>query len=122
MIINTNHYHYRLRVKHCMIFLGTFLIWIGCLVSYLSSSKQKLNEKIMGKLPSWSTFIACLLLAIYSFSYHYGVVVAVLMTLLLVMAMWLFLVIFSSHKNNKVMLVSTFGFSLFSGILVLGVR
>ncbi|RPA32821.1 hypothetical protein EGC77_05455 [Shewanella psychromarinicola] len=92
------------------------------MLSYLSSNKQKLNKKNIKKLPAWSLFAMCILLATYCFTYRYGLVVAALNSVLLIMTMWLLLVIVSSHINHKLMLVGTLGISLFSGVILLGIR
>jgi hypothetical protein len=105
-----------------MIFIGIYLLWIGCLLSYLSSNKQKLNKKHIKKLPAWSLFTVCLLLATYCFTYRYDLVVSMLNTVLLVMTMWLLLVIFSSHINRRLVLVGTLGMSLFTSVVLIGMK
>ena len=102
-----------------MVFLGVSLLWIGCLFSYLSSNKQKLNKKYIKKSTAWLVFSVCLLLATYCFSYRYGLVVSMLNSLLLVMAMWLLLVIAAPHINHRLVLAGSLGISFFSGIRLL---
>lgn len=104
-----------------MVFLGVSLLWIACLLSYLSSNKQKLTHISITKTSAWLLFSVCLLLATYCFTYRYGLVVAVLNSVLLVMVMWLLLVIFASHIHHKLTLTGVLGMSFFSSVMLLGV-
>lgn len=105
-----------------MVFLGVFFLWVGCLISYLSSNKQKLKNNSLGKIPAWLLFSVCLMLATYCFTYSYGLVVSMLNTVMLVMTMWLLLVIFSSHINRRLVLVATLGMSLFTSVVLIGIK
>lgn len=105
-----------------MVFLGVSFLWLGCLISYLSSNKQNLNKNNISKFPAWLLFSISLFLATYCFTYRYGLMVSVLNTVLLVMAMWLLLVIFSAHINHKLVLVGTVGMSVFTSIFLIGIK
>jgi len=73
-------------------FLAVLLIYIGCLVVFLSSKQQQVKIKRLSKKLSWSIFFVAMIAGITIFSQKQLVVVACLLTLTNVMAIWIFLV------------------------------
>lgn len=103
-----------------MIFVGVFLLWVGCFFSYLSSNKQKLIYKSTSKFVAWLAYMLTLGLAIFALSIPLGWLVSVLISLLLTMVMWLLLVVVSSHARERGVLIFLLGTMLFPSLFLLG--
>ncbi|MCK8044634.1 hypothetical protein MSG37_07035 [Shewanella sp. 1CM18E] len=103
-----------------MIFVGVFLLWLGCFASYLSSNKQKLIYKSTSKFVAWLGYVIALSLAVFGLTTHFGWLVSILISLLLTMAMWLLLVVLAAHAKERSILVFAIGAAIFPSIFLLG--
>lgn len=100
--------------------LIVLLIWTGCLLLYLTSSKQQLLNTYFPKLFAWLGFVLFQGLAVYYLSRFFDPITTGLIWLMLLMCIWIGLTLIASHLTSRICLVSTLGISFFSLIMLLG--
>ena len=100
--------------------LAVLLIWLGCLVVFLASSRQKLLKKPLNRKLSWIAFAASLTLGSVLFSAEYGGVIAAIVVLTLVMVIWPLMVFSHGHLKMKLLPFSCGGAALAVALVQLG--
>ncbi|MFD1216807.1 hypothetical protein [Microbulbifer celer] len=100
--------------------LAGALIFGGCLLTYLASSRQRLLAKPFARKPAWGLFAAVQMLAWVILAGIYPPFSAALLVLTLVMSVWIGLVLVSAHMTGRPLLVGSMGLVLFSLIMVTG--
>lgn len=101
--------------------LIVLLIWAGCLLPYLASTRQQLLPVQVPKAVAWAGFCILQLLAVFGFSYFYDAIAASLIVLMFVMCMWVGLTIVAAHLSRRLVLVCTIAIVFFSLITLTGV-
>lgn len=115
-----------IRIRYTYVSMMKFLIilcaWIGCLLPYLSSSKQQLISHQLSKPLAWSAFTLLQGLAIVGLAKFYGTIAACLIWLMLVTCMWVGLTLLASHLSQRLLLVGTLGVCFFSLVTLCGIN
>ena len=101
--------------------LLVLVIWLGCLLPYLSSARQQLINTSIPRLPAWIAFIILQSLAAYGLSYFYTPLVTGLIILMLVMCMWIGFVLIAAHLSKRLLLVCTLTAGFFCLIFLTGI-
>lgn len=98
------------------------LMWIGALVTYLSSQSQQLTSSFIPKVFAWPLLIAFTVLSTYLLSYQYGIATSVLLNISALLLSWIALILIAGHWRLKVFPVTSLGiviaiiFSQFGGV------
>lgn len=71
-----------------MLMISSFILWIGCLLVYISSPQQKLLPTPISKVVSYPIFLVLVLTSWFALSQEYSGVIAAIVALSLIMVMW----------------------------------
>ena len=97
------------------------LVWLACLLPYLSAKSQRLlNTPLASKALVWFCFSLFIVLAVFVVPHGYSALVASLIVLMLCMCLWIGLVFLSSHLSMKVVSVNALVLVLFSLVAITG--
>ncbi len=100
----------------------TLVVWTGCLLPYLASSRQQLLASKLPRFLSWCGFTLLQAIAIYGLGTLYSTLISGLIVLMLVMCMWVGLILVASHLSGRLLLVSTIGLAFFSAVTLTGMN
>jgi len=78
-------------------FISGVLVWLGCLLVYMTSKNQKLMDKPLRVKFSYPISFIALLNSWVGFSQEYSNTIAAIVVLSLVMVMWSTIVLFLGH-------------------------
>ena len=99
---------------------GGGLVFAGCLLTYLASTRQRLLANPLERKSAWALFTGLQLLACVLLANVYPPVSAALLVLTLVMFWWVALVLASAHLARRPLLVGSLGLILSSLFMVTG--
>ncbi len=100
--------------------LAMLFIWLGCLLTFLSSSHQSLTNKRLQPHLSWSVFVVVIFSSWYLFNQEYSVVISGLMVLTFVIVTWLAIVLAQGRINMKLLTFFCSGVVVMSLLAFLG--
>ncbi|AQS39011.1 hypothetical protein Sps_03896 [Shewanella psychrophila] len=96
------------------------VLWIGCLIAFLSSKHQSLLAKPLMKFFSISVFITCLMACTWLLMASYNPIASALMVLAFTMLIWLSLVLQLGHIKAKLVPFSCFNLIFWLAVVQLG--
>lgn len=82
-------------------FISGALVWIGCVLIYISSKNQKLVEKPLVASVTYPLAAVAMITSWVGFSQHYTGVIAALVVLGLVMVIWCVTVLLLGHVKAR---------------------
>lgn len=79
--------------------ITVILVWMACLLSYLTSNNQRILPQPFNKKIGWIGFVLLLVIAQMASMQSYAFAAALLVNLSLVMMSWILIIVLHAHQG-----------------------